>query len=221
MLFTMTSTESSRLSAVDEKFAKAVAKRRNQIGITQEELALRANVSTSLIAKIERGAHTVGKMSLENLFKIIAALGWSIEGFEKETNIEIPFGSPEVEFSGFTLAPILGVANASKPLDYPVPVEVYRRGMAVYEVQGNSMNRGTPDSLQDGDYLLVDRNMTTFQDGKVYVVEIIGDGMTVKRARKLNGTWYLMSDNPVHESFKVSEVRVVGQVYQALGKREL
>jgi repressor LexA len=221
MFFTMAVAETSAIKSASVKFSRAIKRRREEIGITQEELALRAVVSPSLITKIERGAHPVSKMSLENLFKIIAALGWSIDGFEKETSIEIPFSSPEVEFSGFTLAPILGIASAGRPFDYPVPIEVYRRGMAVYQVQGNSMNTGTPDSLQDGDYLLIDRNITSFQDGKVYVVEVIGDGMTVKRARKLNGTWYLMADNPAHESFKVNEIRVVGQVYQALGKRSL
>ena len=81
-------------------------------------------------------------MSLENLFSIINALGWSVESFGREADIQIPFTPPEVELSGFKLAPVLGVASAGKPFDYPVPTELYRRGMAVYQVDGNSMNTG-------------------------------------------------------------------------------
>ena len=78
-----------------------------------------------------------------------------------------------------------------------------------------------PDDIRDGDYLLVDRNLATLNDGKIYVVEIQGDGFSVKRARKLNGSWYLVSDNPTYESFRANQIRVIGQVFQALGQRSL
>jgi repressor LexA len=206
---------------MDIAFSNAVTARRKQLGITQEELALRADVSPSLITKIERKVHKVGKMSLDNLFSIISALGWSMDSFELETDIQIPFTPPEVELSGFKLAPVLGVANAGKPFDYPVPTEIYRRGMAVYLVDGNSMNTGMPDDIRDGDYLLVDRSHTNLIDGKIYVVEIMGDGFSVKRARKLNGAWFFVADNPAYESFSAKQIKVIGQVYQALGQRSL
>jgi SOS-response transcriptional repressor LexA len=51
------------------------------------------------------------------------------------------------------------------------------------------MDDGTERAIRDGDLVLVDTNLTELHPGKVYVVEILGDGLTVKEARQLGGEW--------------------------------
>lgn len=116
------STSKKGFSPMDIAFSNAVTTRRKHLGITQEELALRANVSPSLITKIERKVHKVGKMSLDNLFSIISALGWSMDSFEMETDIQIPFTPPEVELSGFKLAPACRCGATMRLERFTVPV---------------------------------------------------------------------------------------------------
>ncbi len=112
--------------------------------------------------------------------------------------------------------PVLGVAAGGKPYEYPVPRSLWRPGGAVFMVEGNSMDDGTERAIRDGDMVLVDTTLTHLQTGKLYVLEIIGDGYTIKQARKLNGEWVWLPFNPEHPALHPKEVRVVGQVYKVL-----
>lgn len=73
-----------------KKSGDAIQKRRDEIGISQEELALRADLSPSLITKIERSAHNLLKMQSGNLFRLIAALEWPPAEFTEATGVELP-----------------------------------------------------------------------------------------------------------------------------------
>jgi repressor LexA len=204
------------------EWADKLKNRRLELGITQEELALRADLSPSTITKIERGVHHPNKVTTKNLRSFIRALEWSPAQFQLETGIDLDLGHDHADpVDGFRFAPILGVASAGRPHDYPVPSHIYRPGMAVYQVSGESMHTGAPDSLNDGDYVFIDTCLNNLKDGYVYVLEIIGDGFTIKRARRLNGEWLLMSDNPSYGILKASEVRVIGEVFSALGQKNL
>jgi repressor LexA len=111
------------------------------------------------------------------------------------------------------MMPVLGVAAGGKPFEYPVPAELWRPNGVVFIVDGDSMDDGTERAIKDGEMLLVDTSLTDLQSGKLYVVEIIGDGYTVKEARRINGEWVLLPWNPNHPVLKPHEARVVGQVY--------
>jgi repressor LexA len=75
------------------------------------------------------------------------------------------------------------------------------------------MDDGTERAIRDGDLVLVDTNLSELHPGKVYVVEILGDGLTVKEARQLGGEWFLMPWNPQHPPLRAEEARVLGEVY--------
>lgn len=128
---------------------------------------------------------------------------------------------PQTYMKNYRLAPIIGAANAGKPYDYPVPSEIYRPNMVILQVAGESMTTLAPDSLRDGDWLMVDTTVKSLKENELFVLEIIGDGYTVKRARKLNGDWLLMSDNPEYPILKQSEVSIIGIVFEAIGKRHI
>lgn len=60
------------------RFGRAVKKRRSELGLSQEDLAERADLHRTYIADIERGVRNV---SLENIEKIAHALNTSLSNF--------------------------------------------------------------------------------------------------------------------------------------------
>ena len=75
------------------------------------------------------------------------------------------------------------------------------------------MDDGTEDAIREGDMVLVDTSVKELKPGGLYVLEIVGDGYTLKEARKLNGEWVFMPWNPKHPAVRPDEVKVVGKVY--------
>jgi SOS-response transcriptional repressor LexA len=209
------------------RWAIAIQSRRDSMNVSQERLALEMDVSPSLITKIERGAHDFRKMTVRNFEALLNALNWNISDFERETGASfeaLGTASHSREDSaslvGFHLVPIIGVAEAGFPETYPVPNRLKRPGTRVFQVHGESMNGGNKP-IQDGDHLLVDVNQTDLQEGKVFVIEIIGNGHCVKRARNRKGEWWLESDNTEFASYAPEEAVIFGRVYYKMSGDDL
>ena len=64
-----------------EKFGEKVREERHQKGLSQEELAARAGVHRTYIGMIERAEKNI---TLENIEKVIKALGLKISDFFKD-----------------------------------------------------------------------------------------------------------------------------------------
>ncbi len=161
---------------------------------------------------------------MDNFYALIRALEWGLQSFAEETGLDIPhslYSQADVLPADVKFVPILGAAMGGKPYEYPIPRSLYRPGSAVYEVQGDSMDDGTERAIREGDLVLVDTTLTTLRPGKVYVVEIIGDGLTVKEARQIDGEWLFFPWNPHHRPLRGDEVRVLGEVYAVSRNRFL
>lgn len=74
-----------RIQDIKERFGYAVRKRRQELGISQEELADRAELHRTYIGDIERGSRN---LSLENIEKIAKALDVSISVLFADYGIE-------------------------------------------------------------------------------------------------------------------------------------
>jgi transcriptional regulator with XRE-family HTH domain len=74
-----------RTADIKERFGHAVRKRRQELGISQEELAARAELHRTYIGDIERGARN---LSLENIEKLAKALEVSISTLFADYSIE-------------------------------------------------------------------------------------------------------------------------------------
>ncbi|WP_287418176.1 S24 family peptidase [Oceanithermus sp.] len=101
-------------------------------------------------------------------------------------------------------------------MEYTVPIreDVMRPGAVAFEVHGDSMDDGSAEAIRNGDLVLVDTSLTDLVPGKVYLVELPGQGLMVKRLRRVGDALWFMSDNPINGSFPAEDaVRVVGQVY--------
>jgi repressor LexA len=202
--------------------------RREAVGLTQEALALEAETSQSTITDLENDKRSLSRAGAALVNRLARALKWSVYQMQETTGVDLG-AEPDAKDTiavpvGYHAAPIIGVAAMGLPEFYPVPDKVWRRGTRVFQVSGDSMTTSDPDSLRHGDWVFVDTNRNRLSDlvsGKVYCIEIHGNGFTVKRARQLNGEWWLMSDNPEHRSFRPDEARIVGVVFDAMGKRRV
>ncbi len=227
-----------------------------ELGLSQEEVALRSNLSPSLVAKLEQGRHDLGNVKFRNLYALLRALQWTPEEFAEATGLEIvpvyehqehlgtatvsaPTGGAyvrvdetEVESErsrpvipgGLVMVPVVGAANGGKPMEYAIPVqkELVRPNTLAFEVHGDSMDDGSETAIRDGDWVLVDTSLTDPIPGKVFLVELEGDGYTVKRLRKIGDQYWLVSDNPEGESIPLDRVaRIVGQVYRKVSYQEV
>lgn len=113
--------------------------------------------------------------------------------------------------------PVYGSANGGTRSEYGIPVDpelVRCENTHAYEVAGNSMDTGTESGIRDDECGLVDTSLTKCIPGRVFLLEIIGDGMTVKHRRVFDGEWPFASHNAeVVETWRGDQVRVIGHVY--------
>lgn len=119
---------------------------------------------------------------------------------------------------GLVMVPVLGVANGGKPGSYGLPVEpemIRGENTRAFQVEGDSMATATPDGgIRDGSWVLVDMSLTTPLNGRIFLLEILGDGMTVKRLRRVGPDWLFLSDNPdAGDTWREDQVRILGEVY--------
>jgi repressor LexA len=166
-------------------------------------------------------------MEPHTLNRMLSVLRWTPEEFSEATGLEVPFVRPAKEQPGeaYVVLPVIGTAAAGPPWPtvehIAVPKGVLRAGTLVFRVDGDSMDTGDDRGIKDGDYVLVDPNLTDLRDGHVYLVEIVGDGLAVKRAKKAGKGWVFISDNPAGPVLTPSEARVVGQVYRKISIQEV
>lgn len=173
-----------------------------------------------------QGAHGKSLRTLAYLLK------WSAADFERNVGVPIGkvpyFDDPEASRAeheqesrmaipgGLVMVPIVGSANGGKPSSYGLPVapSLVRGGNTrAFLVEGRSMEVGD-GGIRDNSWVLVDTSLTQPINGKVFLLEIIGDGMTVKRLRQVGGEWLFMSDNPdVNEVWREDQVHILGEVY--------
>ncbi|MDY6804955.1 MAG: helix-turn-helix transcriptional regulator [Cyanobacteriota bacterium] len=71
---------------IKKRFGTAIKKRRQELGISQEELAFRSELHRTYISDIERGSRN---LSLENIEKLAKALDISISALFANYGIEV------------------------------------------------------------------------------------------------------------------------------------
>lgn len=193
---------------------------------------LGVDMGYSYLAKLESGERSLAAASLEFRDGLRRVYRLTADEWELETGLHVPVEMSDANVygsvgpgsaagliipGGLVMVPVYGSANGGTPSEYGIPVDpelVRGENTRAYEVTGNSMDTGTEDGIRDGEWVLVDTSLTKGIPGRVFLLEIIGDGMTVKRLRVFDGEWIFASDNPaVGEAWRADQVNVVGQVY--------
>lgn len=184
-----------------------------------------AGVSQGTLSAIERGDHPISKVRPENLQRFPEAYGMTAAEFAQLTGVTLVIpaeGQPQPEHvrivDNLHRVPVRTMAAAGEAfysdasiIDYEyVPGDLYRPGMLVVKVMGDSM---TP-TITPGDYVYVDIRLTDKQHGKVFLVNIVGNGFVLKRAKQINDElWVLDSDNSNYPPLMPDEAQIVGQAY--------
>lgn len=221
------------------KYGEAIFERRDLLGITgpeaatfseqyaREDPALYAKFSQQTLSRWEsdRTGAIIAASSPARIRALARALRWTVGEFEERVGVPTfgatpaPNGPGRIEIAGgLVLVPVVGWANGGKPDSLGgilVDPEFVRGGNTrAFRVVGNSMDNGSDKAIKDGNWVLVDTSLTEPIPGRVFLLEVIGDGMTVKRLRKIDGEWRFASDNPeVDEAWRDDQVDIIGEVY--------
>lgn len=191
-------------------------------GLSLRAAAKLSGLSHTYIMDLENKPGALAGMSLLTLEKLARAYGVNKQHLEQlvlgKTDLSKAHDAGLTQNTipgGLLMVPVVGVANGGKPHDYAIPVKhsLVRPSTRAFCVEGNSMDDGSENSIRDGDWVLVDTSLTDRDNGRVYLVEIFGDGMTVKRLRRVESRWVFLSDNPGGESIRESDALIIGQVY--------
>ena len=111
-----------RIFNAQKSFGVSVKGRREQLGISQEELATRSNLHRTYISDIERGARNI---SLESITKLAAALDISVSAlFPEEVQIESA-GRTTGTMHGQNLVDILLVED--NPDDVELALQAFKK----------------------------------------------------------------------------------------------
>lgn len=201
------------------------------MGLSQEDVAARSQdrLSQTAVSRLERGlVHPVFSLSAAELDALLKALNWSPREFSEATGLEVPLMYVEAGVTAtddVVWLPVVATGTAGRPWPQegvlPVPREFVRPGSILIRVEGDSMDTGDEQGLRDGDLVLVDQNLRDLRPGKVYALEIIGDGITIKRARKSRTGWIFVSDNPMGPVLEPDEVIVLGEVYRRISIQDV
>ncbi|WP_041554109.1 S24 family peptidase [Oceanithermus profundus] len=104
-------------------------------------------------------------------------------------------------------------------MEYAVPIreDMMRPEAIAFEVQGDSMDDGTPNTIRDGNVVIVATLLTDLVRGEVFLVELPGQGLMAKRLRRVSDAPWFLSDKPTNDFFPAGDVVwVVGQTYGKL-----
>lgn len=199
-----------------------VDKRIKELRLSVRRVAAMAGISHTHLGNLIKGIASWKEVQLSTLEGLAYALDVSVSDFvalvRGKESLDLRSRADAIP-TGYRIVQVSG-ADGGKPLGYSemlIEEEDYRPGCRAFKVTGDSMYNG-PESIQDGDRVLVDTRILQLQERKVYVFEIIGDGYTVKRARLFGNEWWMVPDNPdpKYTPLRESEVVVIGQVYKVI-----
>lgn len=183
-----------------------------------------------LLQRIENGEKPLESLTPKQLQALATALGWTVREMEEATKIDLGTKNPNgwidadnirtdsVSITHRVRVPVYALAAAGAGVwtdtavieEIDVEPEIANLPHRVtLKVDGDSMS----PTLESGDAIHIDPTQTTIQDGRVYVVKIISDGVVVKRARIYHGgIVQLVSDNPRYAPMHPDDATVIGRV---------
>lgn len=175
----------------------------------------------------------LGVSSTRGVVKHLEAL--ERKGFITRTSEDRGISLKEDTSNNFFHIPVLGYANAGKPLviaeeddigTIVVQKDMLKKKQNLFAViiKGDSMNQKAVEGvlLEDGNYVVVDPNDKEIRNNEVYLVVIDGCA-TIKCLERTPNSLilYPRSDNPIHSVFYAypdSDITINGRVLSCLKK---
>jgi phage repressor protein C with HTH and peptisase S24 domain len=207
-----------------------IAERRNELGLSQTQLAQRAGVSQATIAKLESGISS-GSSQIHRIARVLQTTAEYLTGDTKDPTLGAPIApSPQMiaEQLGMTLIPQIDLHFALGGGSFVeghvnTTMVPHRTDWLNHITRGKPadifLTKGDGDSMiptiMDGDDIIVNRSERIIdKQDKIWALGY-GDLVSIKRVMRLpNGRYSLNSDNkqvwPV-EALE-EELRVIGRV---------
>lgn len=203
---------------------KRIEQRRQQLGLTLDDIATEIGVARSTVQRYEKG--NIKKIKMPVIEAIARVLNVDPAWVCCKTNdmtpkSSLPCDARPIDFSKYHSIPILGRISAGLPIYAEQNIEGYTltdlNGGAEYfglRVSGDSMNASR---INEGDVIIV-RRQPEVENGEIAVVRVGDNDATVKRFYITDNTVTLMpqSTNPIHKpqiyDAKKTTVEVLGKV---------
>lgn len=206
-------------------------KKLRQDDVDQKSRDLGVRISQSYLSQLERGIKPISSLGGERTQTLLRIYDVSPEEWARRTGLALTTSTSTVAQATQTLSaiagvhrvPVIGMASAGAPVsdeederiigwEYPSEDE-YRAHMLVLQVDGESMNNGDAKGMQHGDRLYIDPRDLELVEGRIYVIHVHGNGIVVKRARKLGSDWWLFSDNSDFAPTQPDQATIIGRVF--------
>lgn len=196
---------------------KRIRARREELGISQEELAKRLGYkSRSSINKIEKGENDIPQSKIVAFAQALQTTPERLMGWEQPTESpDIP-KLPNIEPYNPTMVPIVGTIAAGTPILAEENIEGYaplqdKNADFALTIKGDSM---IGDNIHPGDIVFI-RQQPTVEIGEIAAVLIDGDA-TLKHFYRDGDSVTLVSSNPkykpmVYHKGDCDEFRILGK----------
>ena len=176
----------------DTDLSSRIRQRREQLGLSQEELAARMGYrSKSSITKLEKGINDLPRAKLEELAAALDTTPAWLMGL-----VDLPFPPPGFEpLPEMVRVPLVGSIACGTPITAEQNIECYIGVPAAWHADfaltchGNSM----APTICDGDIVCI-RRQPEVEQGKIAAVRI-GEEATLKHFHRQGETVMLLADN--------------------------
>ncbi|WP_312459734.1 transcriptional repressor LexA [Proteiniclasticum sp.] len=188
----------------------AIKTRREQLELTQQQVADYVGVSKSAVSRWESG--DVANMGIDKLSKLSEVLSVSPLDIINETELTLRIVPNK---NNTAPIPLLGSIAAGQPILAEQNIEDYfnldKKIKADFclRIQGDSMINV---NILDGDIVFI-RKQEDLEDGQIGAV-LVNDSATLKRFYRNNGSVILQAENPEYKPLVISsgEVRILGKM---------
>lgn len=196
---------------------KRIRARREELGISQEELAKRLGYkSRSSINKIEKGENDIPQSKIVAFAQALQTTPERLMGWEQPTESSAIPKLPNIEPYNPTMVPIVGTIAAGTPILAEENIEGYaplqdKNADFALTIKGDSM---IGDNIYPGDIVFI-RQQPTVEIGEIAAVLIDGDA-TLKHFYRDGDSVTLVSSNTkykpmVYHKGDCDEFRILGK----------
>lgn len=183
-----------------------LADRRQELGLTQKEVAAIIGVAEATVSRWESGSIANMRRDKIDLYakalKVRPSFIMTGESGDAISGPPLPFGAVPVDLH--CVAPVLGTVRAGQPIYAQENIEEYlpisfRDGAKYFflHVCGDSMSAA---GMDDGDLILV-RSQPEVEDGQLAVVCVNGDEATVKYYRR-EGDFVVLTPKSFNQEYQ-------------------
>lgn len=192
-------------------------KRREELGISFQELSDKTGFSKSVLQRYEKG--TTKKIPIDRIEIIAKALNidpFSLYTFDQATT------ALEKSMNNKCLIPVLGTVRAGIPIeaveniiDYEeISEDMARQGeFFALQIKGDSME----PKISEGDVVIV-RKQSDVDSGNIAIVLVNGEEATIKKIQKFDGGINLIPSNPSYDVKTYTNDQIESLPVQILGK---